>query len=304
MFRKILAWLKQTRKRDATIEIVQDEPLTSRSTASFGRFLQRAIKIGFLIGLVIVLINVLVPFRVVPAGHRGVMTTFGRVDNIVLGEGLHFRIPLVQEIHLVTVQIQKGEGSGEAASKDLQQVSSTVAINYHLAPNEVPYVFQAIGSVEDVGMRIITPAVSESVKAATAQYTAEELITKRAAVRENIRIELAHRLRKYGIIVDEFSIVNFTFSKSFNDAIEAKTTAEQLKLKAERDLQRIRVEAEQKLAQARAEAESLALQKQQVSAELIRLREVETQREAIRKWDGRLPQVTAGTPFINVTPKE
>lgn len=302
MFKKLWTWLKQTRQRDPTIEIIRDEPTTGRDTAGVGRLIQRGLKIAVLIGLVIVLINVLVPFRVVPAGHRGVMTTFGKVDNVVLGEGLHFRIPLVQEIHLVTVQIQKGEGSGEAASKDLQQVSSTVAINYHLAPNEVPRVFQAIGSVEEVGTRIITPAVSESVKAATAQYTAEELITKRAAVRENIRQELAQRLRKYGIIVDEFSIVNFTFSKSFNDAIEAKTTAEQLKLKAERDLQRIRVEAEQKLAQARAEAESLALQKQQVSAELIRLREVETQREAIRKWDGHLPQVTAGTPFINITP--
>lgn len=112
---------------------------------------------------------------------------------------------------------------------------------------------------------------------------------------------MSERLGKHGVTVDEFSIVNFDFSKSFNEAIEAKTTAEQLKLKAERDLARIKVEAEQKVASAKAEAEALGLQKQQVTAELIRLREIENQRKAIEKWNGVLPNVTGGSiPFINV----
>jgi regulator of protease activity HflC (stomatin/prohibitin superfamily) len=120
-------------------------------------------------------------------------------------------------------------------------------------------------------------------------------------VRDRIRGLLEKRLGPHGVMVDEFSIVNFQFSRSFNEAIESKTTAEQLKLKAERDLQRIKVEAEQKIASAKAEAESLALQKQQVTSELLRLREIENQREAIKKWDGRLPQVSGNAvPFISV----
>lgn len=260
-------------------------------------FLKKALS---LIG-VLILLWILAPFTVVPAGNRGVITTFGAVSPEVLGEGLHFRIPIAQTVHLIDVRIQKGEGSGDAASKDLQQIHTTVALNYHIDPRQAANVFQELG--QDIGDRIIVPAVQEAVKAATAQYTAEELVAKRPEVRDRIRGLLVERLTRHGVMVDEFSIVNFSFSKSFNEAIEAKTTAEQLKLKAERDLQRIRVEAEQKVTQAKAEAEALAVQKQQVTAELIRLREIENQRKAIEKWDGRLPQVSGGaTPFINVQP--
>lgn len=255
-------------------------------------------KIVLAIVAIVVLFS-LAPFAIVPAGSRGVITTFGKVDNVVLDEGIHFRIPIAQTVHLVDVRIQKGEGKGDAASKDLQTIHTTVALNYHVNPKEAARVFQEIG--QQVGDRIIVPAVQEAAKAATAQYTAEELISKRPEVKERIRSLLAERLAKFGIVVDDFSITNFDFSRSFNEAIEAKTTAEQLKLKAERDLARIKVEAEQKIASAKAEAEALALQKQQVTPELIRLREIENQRRAIEKWDGKLPNITGGTvPFINV----
>jgi len=253
--------------------------------------------VGVLVALIV--LWMLSPFAIVPAGNRGVITTFGKVSPDVLDEGLHFRIPIAQTVHLMDVRIQKGEGSGDAASRDMQQVHTSVALNYHVNPAEAANVFRELG--QNIGDRIIVPAVQEAVKAATAQYTAEELIAKRPEVRDRIRSLLMERLTRHGVVVDEFSIVNFAFSKSFNEAIEAKTTAEQLKLKAERDLQRIRVEAEQKVTQAKAEAESLALQKQQVTTELIRLREIENQRKAIEKWDGRLPQVSGGAiPFINV----
>lgn len=241
----------------------------------------------------------LAPVAVVPAGHRGVITTFGKVSDDVNGEGIHFLIPFIQQMNLVDVRIQKGEGKSDAASRDLQTIHTTVALNYHVDPKDAAKVFRELGT--QVSDRIIVPAVQEAVKAATAQYTAEELIAKRPEVKERIRSLLAERLIRFGVAVDDFSITNFDFSKSFNDAIEGKTTAEQLKLKAERDLARIRVEAEQKIASARAEAESLRLQKQEVTVELIRLREIENQRRAIEKWDGRLPTVTSGAvPFINV----
>lgn len=256
------------------------------------------VKIFTFIGLLI-LLWILAPFATVPAGHRGVMTTFGSPSNEVLSEGIHFRIPLAQTLNLVNVAIQKGEGDGDAASRDLQTVHTRVALNYHVKPEEAVSVFRDLGN--EPGERIIIPSVQESVKAVTARFTAEELIAKRTDVRDQIVALLRERLARHGIVVDEFSIVNFNFSKSFNDAIEAKTTAEQLKLKAERDLQRIEVEAKQKVTQAKAEAEALAAQRQQVTPELIHLREMENQRLAIEKWDGHLPNVSGGAmPFINV----
>jgi prohibitin 2 len=262
---------------------------------------QLATKLGVVV-ILLVVVWLLAPFAVVPAGHRGVLTTFGKVDNAVYAEGLHFRWPIAQVMHLIDVRIQKSEGDGEAASKDLQQVHTKVAVNYHLDPRRVPLIYSEVGDLQAVESRLIVPAVQEAVKASTARYTAEELVAKRAEVRDSIRAALVERLSKHDVIVDEFSIVNFDFSRSFNEAIEAKTTAEQLKLKAERDLQRIRVEAEQKVASAEAEAKALALQKQQVTSELLRLREIENQRHAIEKWDGRLPTyVTGGSvPFIQL----
>jgi regulator of protease activity HflC (stomatin/prohibitin superfamily) len=251
------------------------------------------------IAVVLFLMMMLAPFGTVPAGYRGVMTTFGSPSSEVLSEGIHFRIPLAQKLNLVNVSIQKGEGDGDAASRDLQTVHTRVALNYHVQPSSAVSVFRDLGN--EPGQRIILPSVQEAVKAVTARFTAEELVGRRTDVRDQIIAQLRERLARHGIVVDEFSIVNFNFSRSFNDAIEAKTTAEQLKLKAERDLQRIEVEAKQRVAQAGAEAASLAVQRQQVTPELIRLREVENQRLAIEKWDGKLPNVSGGAvPFINV----
>lgn len=251
--------------------------------------------------LVFVVVPMINPFVVVEAGHRGVVTTFGKVSKDVLGEGLSFRIPVMQEVHTINVQIQKSEGESESASRDLQSVHTKVAINFHMVAERVAETYQAVGNLGTVGERIIVPAVQEAVKATTAKYTAEELIGKRSEVRDLISSTLRERMNRHGIAIDEVSIVNFAFSPSFNQAIEAKTTAEQLKLKAERDLQRIEVEAKQKIASAKAEAESLSLQRQQVTPEMIRLREVENQSEAIKKWDGHLPEVTGGAiPFINI----
>lgn len=256
------------------------------------------LKVVGIVAGAIVLVS-LAPFGTVPAGHRGVMTTFGSPGDQVLSEGIHFRIPLAQSLNLVNVSIQKGEGDGDAASRDLQTVHTRVALNYHVRPDAAVSVFRDLGN--EPGTRIIIPATQEAVKAVTARFTAEELVAKRTDVRDQIVTQLRERLGRHGIMVDEFSIVNFNFSRSFNEAIEAKTTAEQLKLKAERDLQRIEVEAKQRVAQARAEAESLAVQRQQVTPELIRLREMENQRMAIEKWDGKLPNVAGGAiPFINV----
>ena len=264
--------------------------------------------IGRLVGVVVVVLLVwwLAPVAVVPAGYRGVLTTFGKPDDAVLDPGLHLRLPIAQTLHLMDVRIQKSEGDGDAASRDLQQVHTRIALNFHLLPSAAVSTFRDVGPTTDVvAERIILPATQEAVKAITARFTAEELITRRTEVRDAIGTLLKEKMQRHGLVLDEFAIVNFAFSRSFSEAIEAKVKAEQEKLKAERDLQRIEVEAKQKVASAKAEADALALQRQQDTAELLALRRIENERAAITKWDGKLPQVTGGaTPFINVTPQQ
>ncbi|MDM4768249.1 prohibitin family protein [Pelomonas sp. SE-A7] len=250
---------------------------------------------------VIVLISLINPVRVVQSGTRGVITTFGKVDPEPLGEGLHFVIPMVNRVHMIDVRLQKNEGKGVAASRDLQQVSVSAALNWRLDPALVAQTYQSIGNEHAVAVRVIEPAAQESTKAIAAQYTAEELVTKRTEVSTKIRDALEQRLKRHGVIVDSLAAVNYDFSAVFDKAIEAKVEAEQKKLTAERDLERIKVEAEQALAKARGEAESLKAKRLEITPELLRLKQLENEADAIKKWDGRLPQYTgAGTPFIQM----
>ena len=232
-------------------------------------------------------------FETVGPGHRGVVfSKFGGIQDRVLDEGLQFKIPFIEDIIPIDVRIQKAQTDSTASSKDLQMVSSTIAVNYHIDPERVNTVYQDIGIY--FKERMIDPAVQESVKSATARFTAEELITRREEVKEVIKLNMAERLKPFNILIDEFNIINFSFSRSFNDAIESKQTAEQQALKAKRDLERIKIEAEQKLTVARAEAEGQRIQRATISPEILQLR-------AIEKWDGHFPQVVGGAmPFINV----
>jgi regulator of protease activity HflC (stomatin/prohibitin superfamily) len=258
------------------------------------------LRLVLIIGAILAVILFFRPWVQVGAGERGIVLNFGAVQYKVLDEGLHFRVPLMQEIIRVDVKVQKAETDAAAASADLQDVSSTVAINYHIIPDKANIVYQSIGI--HFKERIIDPAVLEVVKAVTAKYTAEELITKRPAVSDAMKLSLTERLLAHNIAVDAFSIVGFSFSKIFMEAIESKQTAEQLALKAKRDLDRIKIEAEQTITAARAEAESLRLQKANISQDLIELRKIEANLKAIEKWNGILPQVTGAgaVPFIGV----
>lgn len=261
-----------------------------------GKQVGRVIAILALVALVIVFLN---PFVIIGAGERGVVLNFGAVQDSVLDEGLHLRVPIMQRVVKMDVKVQKSQTGAESVSKDLQEAHSTIAVNYHVSPSKANWVYQNLG--KEYKERIIDPAVQEVVKAITARYTAVELITQRENVRYEIKKLLNERLSSYNILVDDFSIVNFAFSKQFTQAIEAKQAAEQLALKAQRDLERVKIEAEQKVAQAKAEAEALRLQKENVTPELVKLRQIEAAMRAIEKWDGHLPRVTASAvPFIDV----
>ncbi|MFG6447625.1 prohibitin family protein [Roseateles sp. BYS180W] len=265
------------------------------------KYMSGALKFGGLLIAAVLLFNVINPIRIVQSGTRGVITTFGKVDPEPLGEGIHFVIPLVNRVHMIDVRLQKSVGSGVAASRDLQQVSVSAALNWRLDPSLVAQTYQAIGDEGAVALRVIEPAAQEATKAIAAQYTAEELVTKRTDVSSKIRDLLETRLKRHGVIVDSLAAVNYDFSDVFDKAIESKVEAEQKKLTAERDLERIKVEAEQALAKARGEAESLKAKRLEITPDLLRLKQLENESEAIRKWDGKLPQYTgAGTPFVQL----
>jgi regulator of protease activity HflC (stomatin/prohibitin superfamily) len=257
----------------------------------------RSITIG-LIALILVVVG-FSSVTTVEAGNRGVLVQLGAVKPTILSEGLHFRIPFIQSVQQIEVRVQKEESSQSAASKDLQMVTTKVAVNYSVDPEAVNKLYQEIGL--DYRSRIVDPAIAEALKAVTAQYTAEELISKRPEVSAKVKDMLADKLTKYFMLLEDINIKEFAFSEEFNKAIEAKQTAEQNALRAQRDLERIKIEAEQKVAQAGAEAEALRLKKQEVTPELIQLKQIEVQEKALEKWDGRLPSVTGGaTPFIDV----
>ena len=282
-----------------------DEQDVYRAKEATKEAMQYAMKKGplrsvIIIGAVLLVFLFFRPWVQVGAGERGVVLNFGAVQDKVLNEGLHFRVPIMQKVAIMDVKVQKAVTDAVSGSADLQDVTSSVALNYHVVPDKANVVYQTIGV--EFKERIIDPAIQEVMKAVSARYTAEELITKRPAVSEAMRTALAERLMPHNIAVDAVSIVAFSFSKIFTEAIESKQTAEQLALKAKRDLDRIRIEAEQKITAAKAEAESLRLQRANISADLIELRKIEANLKAIEKWNGILPQVTGGgaVPFIGI----
>lgn len=237
-------------------------------------------------------------FYIIGAGQRGVLLTFGKASPTPSEPGFHLKMPFAQKVRKMEVRTQKIEVLADSASRDLQDVQTTIALNYHVLPEETVILYSNVGL--NYRERIIEPAIQESVRAITAKFNAEELVTKRIEVRQGIRELLRERLINYNIAVDDFNIVNFQFSEEFDKAIEEKVTAEQKKLKAERDLERIKIEKEQKITQAQAEAEALRLQKQVITDDLIKLRSIEVkskaldvQLEAVLKWNGILPLVTS-----------
>lgn len=254
-------------------------------------------KFGIIAGVVVVILLLVLGgfFAFVPAGYRGVALRFGAVTGDIRGEGVHLKTPFVSGNYNMEVRVQKEEVQASAASKDLQSVSSTVAVNYSLDTGKIATLYRDIG--KDYKERVISPSIQESVKSVTARYTAEELITKRSIVSESIRQELITRLEKDGIIIHDLNIVDFDFSESFNKAIEAKVTAEQDALASKNKLEQVKYEAEQNVASAKGKAEA-----QRIEGEALRANPEVLQLRAIEKWQGNMPTYWGGgaLPFLNI----
>ncbi|MEG4504078.1 prohibitin family protein [Microcoleus sp. F6_B4] len=237
------------------------------------------------LSVVIVLLAIMSNFFVIiNAGERGVMMQFGKVQEQVLGEGIHVIVPIVDTVKKLSVRVQKQENSAEASSKDLQNVFTDVALNWHIIPEEANTIFQQIGDEKQVIERIIAPAVEEVLKAVMAKYTAEEIITKRGEVKAEVDDFLTLRLVTYHIAVDDVSLVHVHFSERFSDAVEAKQIAEQEAKKGEFLALKAAKEAEAKVNLAKGEAEVQRLLRNNLTPELL-------ERQAIEKWNGQLPLI-------------
>ena len=232
--------------------------------------------IGLLV--VIVLASSLV---VVGPGQVGVITQFGRVTGREVNPGLSAKLPWpIQSVAMFDTRVQKEQAEVDAASADLQVIKSTIALNYHLDRGNISSIYQTVGP--QFSDRLIAPAVQEAFKSTTAQYTAADLLTKRPEVKEKARGVLVDRLGKYGIVIDDLSIVNFSFSDEFNRAIEQKQIAQQ---QAE--------QAQYHLEQAQKDAQAQAAQKDSLTAEIL-------EKMAIDKWDGHMPQYSGSGTVFNI----
>lgn len=257
------------------------------------------IKIGA--GVVVAIFGIFVlfalkPFTVVGPGERGVVMKWGKVQPYVLGEGLHFFTPIETTIKIMSVQVLKDDVKAEAASKDLQDVKVDVVVNWHFDPTVINRTYQAVGDQGMVSYNVLSPAVSEVVKAATAQKTAEEIIKERQDLKANIDKTLVERLSKYGIIINDISLVNVDFSADFNAAIEAKQVAEQQAQQAVFTAQKATQDAQAAINKAKGEAEAQRLQQQTLTPELL-------QKMALERWNGVLPVYMSpgsAVPFLNI----
>ncbi|WP_254173667.1 prohibitin family protein [Planktothrix pseudagardhii] len=235
----------------------------------------------FLFLLLLIFFN---PLIIVNAGERGILMVFGQVQAEILDEGLHFIIPVAETVQKMTVRIQKQEISAEASSKDLQEVFTDVALNWHIIPEEVNLAFQRIGDKQAIIEAIINPVIEEILKAVMAKYTAEEIITRRENVKSEVDHLLTSQLINYHIQVDNISLVHVHFSQRFTDAVEAKQIAEQDAKKAGFLVLKAIKEAEVKVNLAKGEAEAHSLLQKTLTPEILH-------QKIIDKWNGSLPLV-------------
>ena len=254
--------------------------------------------------VVLIILIILLSISTVPTGHVGIKVRFGAVQNDVITEGLNWKLPFIESIKKMDCRTQRVDIEGEGASKDLQTVATYIAVNYRVNQEKAFELYKTVGT--NYNEIIVRPAAQEAMKNSLAQYTAEELITKRTEVASTLQNSLKERLDAKGINVENVSVVNLDFSQAYDEAIERKQVAEQEAKKAEQELVKAKIEAERKIVeaqaaadakkiQAQAEAEAARVQKSELTKDLLQLRWIE-------KWDGKLPTTTLSEsiPMLNI----
>lgn len=229
-------------------------------------------------------------------GEKALSTTFGSVGAEPLSSGLHLWIPFLHGITKFDLRVQKSIIETTAASKDLQEIHTNIAVNWRINPNTLVQFFKDVGYEDDAVQKVITPAVSEVLKYATAKKTAEEIIGRRSDLKADIDSVIGERLKRYGVLVDDVSIVNVGFSPDFTHAIEQKQIAEQQSKQAQYLAEKAVKDADAEVNKARGQRDAQQLLKATLTQEIL-------QKMAIEKWNGEFPQVMGSQmlPFINMS---
>ena len=254
----------------------------------------KSVIIGSIIGVAVIFVLLLFfgSFRTIKSGEVGIKVRFGKVISTQMDEGINFKLPFIEKIVKMNIQVQKSEVTTSSASKDLQDVNLVIAVNYRVNGEDAPRLYREVGTqYEEI---VLQPAIQESIKAVISNYTAEELITNRSEVSQKCLETLQEKVVKYGLTIDNFNILNFDFSAEFNKAIEEKQVAEQKVLTAKQELEKSKVEAERKVVEAEATNKANQLLKQNVTDEVL-------MKQFIEKWDGKLPSVVGSNSIFDMT---
>jgi prohibitin 2 len=266
-------------------------------------------KLKILAGIVTFIVIILIMTEsvvVVQAGHRGVVLYLGAVENRVLGEGIHFIVPFAEQVIQLEVRTLKFQADASAASNDLQEVATVIALNYHVDPSKANIIYQQLGA--DYADRIIAPTIQESVKASVAKFNAEQLITQRETAKATIAQAIRNTLSSREILVENVFITDFQFSQAFANQVESKVVAFQKYLTEQNNLKAIQVVANQTVVRAQAQAranvanatgESQAIR---LITEQLRQSPQYLQWKAIGRWDGQMPFAlgSGGFPFFQL----
>ena len=245
-------------------------------------------RIILLIIALFILTTIICSITTVPTGFVGIKTRFGQVQDAVIQEGFNFKLPYIEKIVKLDCRTQKTEYTMEASSKDLQKISNfKVAVNYNITKDTANDLYRKVGV--DYKSIIVEPAIQEAMKATIANYTAEELITKRNEVSAFALEALFNKLQDSGITLTALNIIDLSFSPEFDKAVEEKQIVEQQTEKAKYELEKAKVENEKKIENAKAEAEVMKQQNAQITDQYLRLKEIENQKAMIDKWQGILP---------------
>lgn len=251
--------------------------------------------------IVIIIVAIIVInscFFVVSPTERAIKITLGNLSNTVYREGFHFKVPFFQTVTIVDLTIDRADAVAKSASKDLQNIVTTVAVNYQINEVDILNMYKLVWvNHESIENNVFSSAIQEAVKSATAKYTAEELITKRELVRNEIEGILKDKTKNYWLLISQVNIVNFEFSDSFDASIESKVRAEQDALTQRNKLEQVKYEAQQQIERAKAEAETI-----RISAEAIQKQggAAYVQLKWIEKWNGQLPTTSLGDNQPNI----
>lgn len=224
-------------------------------------------------------------FTTIKSGEIGLKTRFGKITETTLKEGVNFKIPFIEKVTKINIKVQKAEMNIESSTKDLQIVQTNVAVNYRVNENNATTLYKQVG--KNYEETILNPAIKESIKSAIAQYNAEEITVNRTAVSQSCLQAIQEKVEKYGIVIEDFNLTDFSFSEEYTKAIEDKQVAEQ-------NLEKAKLDAEKKLVEAEATKTANELLQESLSDNLIK-------KQFIEKWNGELPKATGTNSIFDIT---